>query len=346
MSIYIDRKFLHLVSPKLERFAQKKPDLYNFRCPICGDSQKNKSKARGFVYKKKNDYFFMCHNCGAGHTFYNFLKLVDPSLLKEYAYERFTNGETGNHNYPKPSFENFKSQPTFDEKKAQKKIELDTIESLPASHYAKEYVKARKIPEKYFNELYFAPCFKMLVESLGVEKQNLKEEDPRLIIPFYNENNELIAIQGRALSESKIRYITISLVENESNEGHKLKFYGLNRVDRNKRVYVVEGPIDSMFLPNAIATADSDLTRAAKLELTDFVLVYDNEPRNKEIVKQIGKAIASGYNVTLLPENIKQKDINDMILAGISPGEIVDLIDKFTFSNLRANLEFSSWKKV
>ena len=345
MSIYIDRKFLHLVSPKLERFAQKKPDLYNFRCPICGDSQKNKSKARGFVYKKSNDYFFRCHNCGASHTFYNFLKFVDPSLLKEYTYERFTNGETGNHNYPKPTFEEFKSQPAFNEKATQKKIELDTIESLPESHYAKAYVKARKIPEKYFSELFFAPDFKMLVQSLGVEKENLKSEDPRLIIPFYDENNELFAIQGRALSESKIRYITITLVENELLQGH-MKFYGLNKLNRNKKVYVVEGPIDSMFLPNAIATADADLTRAAKLELTDFVLVYDNEPRNKDIVKQIGKAIASGYNVTLLPENIKQKDINDMILAGISPDEILDIIDKFTFSNLRANLEFSNWKKV
>jgi hypothetical protein len=345
MSIYIDRKFLHLVSPKLERFAQKKQDLYNFRCPICGDSQKNKSKARGFVYKKSNDYFFRCHNCGASHTFYNFLKFVDPSLLKEYTYERFTNGETGNHNYPKPTFEEFKSQPAFNEKATQKKIELDTIESLPESHYAKAYVKARKIPEKYFSELFFAPDFKMLVQSLGVEKENLKSEDPRLIIPFYDENNELFAIQGRALSESKIRYITITLVENELLQGH-MKFYGLNKLNRNKKVYVVEGPIDSMFLPNAIATADADLTRAAKLELTDFVLVYDNEPRNKDIVKQIGKAIASGYNVTLLPENIKQKDINDMILAGISPDEILDIIDKFTFSNLRANLEFSKWKKV
>lgn len=345
MSIYIDRKFLHLVSPKLERFAQKKPDLYNFRCPICGDSQKNKTKARGFVYKKSNDYFFRCHNCGASHTFYNFLKFVDPSLLKEYTYERFTNGETGNHNYPKPTFEEFKSQPAFNEKSTQKKIELDTIESLPESHYAKTYVKARKIPEKHFSELYFAPDFKMLVQSLGVENENLKEKDPRLIIPFYNENNELFAIQGRALSESKIRYITITLVENERVQ-ERMKFYGLNKLDRNKKVYVVEGPIDSMFLPNAIATADADLTRAAKLELTDFVLVYDNEPRNKDIVKQIGKAIASGYNVTLLPENIKQKDINEMILAGISSGEILDLIDKFTFSNLRANLEFSSWKKV
>lgn len=339
MSIYIDRKFLHLLSPKLERFAQKKQDLYNFRCPICGDSQKNKSKARGFIYKKNNDYYYSCHNCGIGHTFYNFLKLVDPSLLKEYAYERYTNGETGNHNYPKPSFEGFKSQPAFDEKKAQKKIDLDTIEALPDSHFAKTYVQARKIPNRLYGELYFAPDFKMLVQSLGIEKQNLKEEDPRLIIPFFDESGELIAFQGRALSESKIRYITISMVETP-------KFYGLNKVDKNKKVYVVEGPIDSMFLPNAIATADSDLTRAAKLGLNDYVLVYDNEPRNKEIVKQIGKAIASGYNVTLLPENIKEKDINEMILAGISPDEILDLIDKFTFSNLRANLEFSSWKKV
>lgn len=328
-----------MVSPKLERFAQKKQDLYNFRCPICGDSQKNKSKARGFVYKKNNDYYYTCHNCGAGHTFYNFLRLVDPSLLKEYAYERYTNGETGNNNYPKPSFEGFKSQPSFNEKKAQKKIDLDTIEALPDSHYAKEYVKARKIPESFWKELYYADDFKEFVESMGIEKENLREKDPRLIIPFYDENKELIAFQGRALSESKIRYITVTVLDT-------VKFYGLDRVDRNKKVYVVEGPIDSMFLPNAIATADSDLTRAAKLGLTDFVLVYDNEPRNKDIVKQIGKAVASGYNVTLLPENIKQKDINDMILAEISSDEIVDLIDKFTFSNLRANLEFSSWKKV
>jgi hypothetical protein len=339
MSTYIDRKFLNLISSRLDRFAQKKADLFNFRCPICGDSQKNKSKARGFVFKKNNDYFFMCHNCGASHTFYNFLKLVDPSLLKEYAYERYTNGETGNANYPKPSFEDFKTQPTFAEKKEQKTINLDTIEALPDSHFAKAYVRARQIPKDFHKDLYFAPDFKMLVQSLGVEKENLKEEDPRLVIPFYDENKELIAIQGRALAESKIRYITISLVETP-------KFYGLNRVDKNKRVYVVEGPIDSMFLPNAIATADSDLTRAGKLGFADMVLVYDNEPRNKEIVKQIGRAIDSGYSVTLLPATMKEKDINDMILAGISPGEMLDIIDKFTFSNLRANLEFTSWKKV
>ena len=340
MSIFIDRKFLHLVSPKLERFAQKKQDLYNFRCPICGDSQKNKTKSRGFVFKKNNDYYYMCHNCGASHTFYNFLKFVDPSLLAEYALERYKNGETGNNNYPKPKFNNFKSKPTFEAPKEKIKINLESIDSLPESHYAKVYVESRKIPKEIQKELYFTEDFKLFVESLNIVKEKLKEKDARLIIPFYDENKNLIAFQGRAMGESKMRYITVTVDEDVT------KFYGLDRVDKNKKVYVVEGPIDSMFLPNAIATADSDLTRASKLGFADVTLVYDNEPRNKEIVKQIDRAIKNGNSVTLLPENVTQKDINDMILAGISSDEIVNLIDRYTFSNLRANLEFSTWKKV
>ena len=113
MSVYIDRKFLLQISPKLQRFAQKKTDLFNFRCPFCGDSQKNKSKARGFIYRKKNDYFFTCHNCGEGHTFYNFINHVDPSLVKEYQLERYKDGQTGNHNYPKPETMVNISKPVF-----------------------------------------------------------------------------------------------------------------------------------------------------------------------------------------------------------------------------------------
>jgi hypothetical protein len=268
------------------------------------------------------------------------MKFVDPSLLAEYALERYKNGETGNNNYPKPTFNEYKAKPTFTEKVEQKRIVLPSIESLPESHYAKVYVEARKIPKSFHKELYFAQDFKNFVESLDIEKENLKAEDARLIIPFYNENKELVAFQGRALGESKMRYITITVLENEQ------KFFGLDRVDKNKTVYVVEGPIDSMFLPNAIATADSDLTRVSKLRLDNCVLVYDNEPRNREIVKQIERAIKSGYNVSLLPESITQKDINEMILTEISSDEILDLIDKFTFNNLRANLEFTSWKKI
>lgn len=335
MSVYIDRKFLHLISPKLGRFAQKKQDLYNFRCPICGDSQTKKSKARGYIFRKNNDYFYMCHNCGASHTFYNFLNLVDPSLIKEYALERFKNGETGNHNYKKPTFDEFKSKPTFRDS-----IKLPTIADLPDGHFCKDYVKNRGIPEEFYMQLYYADDFKSFVESVQDEKTSLIEGDKRLVIPFFDKEKSLIAFQGRALGESKMRYVTITLRKDVT------KFFGLDRVDPNKKVYVVEGPLDSLFIPNAIATADSNLTRANELGFEDVTLVFDNEPRNKEIVKTIDRAIKDGNNVCLFPESVGEKDINDMILSGCSIHELLDLIDNFTFSKLRAELEFSRWKKI
>jgi hypothetical protein len=335
MSVYIDRKFLHLLSPKLERFAQKKQDLYNFRCPICGDSQTKKSKARGYIFRKANDYFFMCHNCGASHTLYNFIKFVDPSLLQEYALERFKNGETGNHNYTKPKFDEFKVKPTFKES-----IQLPTVAELPDGHFCKQYVINRKIPVEFHSQLYYADDFKSFVESMQEEKSGLVDDDKRLVIPFYDKDKSLIAFQGRALGESKIRYVTITLRKDVT------KFFGLNKVDPNKKVYVVEGPIDSMFIPNAIATADSNLTRANELGFNDVTYIFDNEPRNKEIVKTVERAIKEGNNVCLLPESIKEKDINDMILSGRTIHELLALIDNFTYSKLRAELEFSNWKRI
>lgn len=337
MSVFIDRSFLLRVSPKLQRFTEKKQDLYNFRCPICGDSQKNKTKSRGYVYRKGNDYFYICHNCRVSTSFYNFLDKVDPSLTKEYALERYKNGETGKHNYKKPTFEEVKqSAPQFRDT-----INLESVESLPDDHFARQYVINRKIPQEHFSQLYFAPDFKKFIDSLGVEKENLREDDPRLVIPFFDENKKLIAVQGRALGESKLRYITVKL--QEENE----KIYGLDRVDKSKMIYVVEGPIDSLFIDNAIATADSNLqTATKKFDKANITLVFDNEPRNKEICKLIDKAIENHYNVVIWPEMIHSKDINDMIMEGFSVEEIKEIIETNTFVNLRAKAEFMNWKKL
>jgi transcription elongation factor Elf1 len=336
MSVFIDRAFLLRLSPKLQRFTQKKDDLYNFRCPLCGDSQKNKTKSRGYVYRKKNDYFYMCHNCGASTTFYNFLDKVDPSLTKEYALERYKNGETGNNNYQKPDFEEFKAEkPVF-----KKALDLPSIDSLPEAHFAKVYVKSRKIPEAFQSQLYYAEDFAAFIQSLGIEKE-LHKEDRRLVIPFYDAEKNLIAIQGRALGESKLRYITIKLHE----DNHK--FFGLDRIDQDKMIYVVEGPIDSMFIENAVATADSNLESITSIyDKSKITLVFDNEPRNREIIKKIDEAIEKHYNVVIWPEMIESKDINDMVLEGFSPDEIQDIISKNTFVNLRAKAEFVNWKRV
>lgn len=338
MSIFIDRTFLLRVSPKLQKFTQKKDDLYNFRCPLCGDSQKNKTKCRGYIYRKKNDYFYMCHNCGISTTFYNFLDKVDPNLVKEYQLERYKNGETGNNNYTKPTFDEVKTQkPVF-----RKKLPLESIESLPEEHFAKTYVKSRHIPEEFYSQLYFAPDFSKFVQELGVHKEGLIEGDQRLIIPFYDAEKNLVAIQGRALGESKIRYISIKVQEDSP------KVYGLDRINPNEMIYVVEGPIDSMFLENAVATADANLMSISNIfDKSNVTLVFDNEPRNKEICKIIDDAIEKHYNVVIWPEMMENyKDINDMILNGFSPDEIQDIISKNTFVNLRAKAEFINWKKV
>lgn len=337
MSVFIDRSFLLQVSPKLQRFAKKKDDLYNFRCPICGDSQKNKTKSRGYIFRKKNDYFYMCHNCGLSTTFYNFLKQVDPNLLKEYQLERYKNGETGNNNYPKPDFEEFKTQkPNF-----KKALELPSIESLPEAHFAKDYVQKRQIPQSFHSQLYYAEDFLSFIQSLGIEKEGLYKNDKRLVIPFYNAEKELVAVQGRSLGESKLRYITLKLDE----DGPKL--FGLDRIDQDKMIYVVEGPIDSMFLENAVATADSNLESVTRhFDKSQVTLIFDNEPRNAEIVKKMEHAIDNHFNVVIWPPMVQDKDINDMILSGFSQDEIQEFIDKNTFLNLRAKMEFVNWKKV
>ena len=324
------------MSSRLGRFTKKKDDLYNFRCPICGDSQKNKSKSRGYVYRKKNDYFYMCHNCGISITFYNFLKQVDPTLLKEYQLERYTNGETRNNNYPKPSFDEFKTeQPIFKEK-----IQLPTIASLEEDHFARKYVQQRKIPIELQNSLYYANDFKQFVGSFGIEK-DIPDGDKRLVIPFYDKEKNLVAFQGRALGESKIRYITIKLHDDVK------KIYGAERIDPEKKIYVFEGPIDSMFIKNSVATADSHLEAITDVfDKSSVVLVFDNEPRNKEIVKQIERAIDNHMNVVIWPEMIVEKDVNEMVLNGFSTDEIQDILDNHTHQNLRAKMEFINWKKI
>ena len=335
MSVFIDRSYLLQISPRLQRFTKKKDDLYNFRCPLCGDSQKNKMKSRGYIYRKKNDYFYMCHNCGVSISFYNFLKNVDENLLKEYSLERFKNGETGTHNYTKPDFKELKTKPVFKEK-----LSISSIESLDDEHFAKKYVKSRNIPESYYSDLYYAEDFKKFVHSMNIEKE-LYDGEQRLVIPFYDKDKKITTIQGRALGASKLRYITIKLHE----DNHKI--FGIDRVDENEKIYVVEGPIDSMFLKNCVAMADSNLEAITEVyDKSNVVLIFDNEPRNKEIVKKVEHAVDNHFNVVIWPEMIEEKDINDMILSGFSIEELMDIIEKNTFLNLRAKMEFINWKKI
>lgn len=335
MSIFIDVKYLNLLSNRLLLFKQKQEFLWNFRCPICGDSQKKLTKARGYVHRKKNDLFFKCHNCGAGLTFSNFLKQIDVTLHAEYVMERYKNGENGHSNFKKPTF-HFE-QPKF---KTEQKLDigLPCLTELDDDHYCKAYVKSRSINPNKYKYLYFAQDFREWVETLNLDHSfDLIADDPRLVIPFIDEQGNLIAAQGRSLDKkSKLRYITIKVIEDAP------KIFGLNTWDRSKLTYVVEGPIDSLFVDNAIAMAGADLSTSMKfLGDADFVFVYDNEKRNKEIVKKMESIINQGHKIVIWPNTIENKDINDMILSGV---DVMKVLEENTYSGLQAKMKLVEFK--
>lgn len=355
MSVYIDRKYLGFVSSKLEQFKQKNTDLFNFRCPYCGDSKRNKIKARGYVYRKENDYFFICHNCGKSTTFGKFLEEIDGSTYRQYALERYSAGETGNHNYKKPNFDHLRGnaftrlqstaetvsqEQSENTNKTWNDIGLESIANLPEEHYARDYIKKRKIPEKFWNEIFFAPKFKdFLDQEFPDHGKDEIPNDDRIVLLYTNELGEVTNVAGRALSESKIRYVTIKVLDEK-------KLFGLHRIRKESKVYILEGQFDSFFVENSVASGDSNLGGVASvLPELDVTLVYDNEPRNKDIVKQIEKSIDKGYSVCLFPDTVKGKDINEMIQNGLTSDEIKSIIDTNTFSGLSAKLKFTHWKR-
>ena len=320
----VDSKFIGLISPRLQKFKKIKSDLYNFRCPICGDSQKNKSKTRGYLYGVKADVNFRCHNCGASMTFSNFLKTLDPVIHKQYVFERFKNNKTGRGTVVE--------EPKFDFKPPQFAPKVD-LPRASENDAARLYLEKRLIDPKIFN---YTPTFKKWVNTLVPNKfSDITYDEPRIIIPLIYEN-QLIGFQGRALGPNSVKYITIMLDDDAP------KIYGLDKINNGFPVFVTEGPFDSTFVSNSIAMcgADGDVRRWG---INDPVWVYDNEPRSHEIVKRISNTIDRGEKVVIWPNNINEKDINDMILAG---HDVMGVLNSNTYSGLTAQLQFNTWKRI
>ena len=338
MSTYVDIKYLNLMSHRLQRFSKKGDYLWNFRCPFCGDSKKSKSKARGYVYRTKNDLFYKCHNCSKGTNLANLILGVDESLYKEYLVERYKEGSTANGrggNVKNPVFNIPK--PVFIQKDILSKHK--SFRELGQDHPAVKSMGKRLLPQSRYCDIYLVHKFFTWTNELIPNKfKDLTNDHPRMVIPFRDANGKVFAYQGRAFGEEQPKYITIVLDQNNQ------KIFGLDRVDDSRNIIIVEGPIDSLFLPNCIAVAQGDL-RLPQYK-TKSTLVFDNEPRNREIVKNIEKAIEEDYSVVIWPSEIEEKDINDMIISGLTNVEITDIIHRNTFSGLQAKTQLSHWKKI
>ena len=321
----IDSKYVNLVSSRLQKFKRVKANLYNFRCPICGDSKKHKNKARGYLYQVKTNTNFKCHNCGASLSLNNFLKQIDPVLHKQYTMEKFKEGFAGGRNFvvEEPKFEF--SKPVF-----KKKLDIPLASEVPI---AKEYLSKRGLDPTKF---YFTDKFKEWVNTQKKTFDYIKKDESRIIIPMYDESKTLIGFQGRSLGPNSVKYITVMLNEEAP------KIYGLDTIKTEKPIYIVEGPFDSSLIENSVAMCGSDID-IRTFGWSDYIWVFDNEPRNREIVERINKTISRGDKVVIWPAFVEEKDINDMVQHGHNVSRV---LESCTYSGLEAKVKFNIWKKV
>lgn len=339
---WLEEKYIGSVSTRLSMFKRLGDGTYNFRCFVCGDSRKSKTKARGYLLRKDSKYGYFCHNCNVSMSFTTFLKTLDNNLYNEFIRERFKENSANTTHIvePLPDISKFIT-PKFIKYTALSN--LKKISQLPLEHPARRYVVSRQIPTPYHSKLFFCPKFKAWTNTLVPNKFNIENGDePRLVIPFVDQQGNMFGYQGRAFGSREPRYITIILNEQIP------RVYGMESINTAEKVYIVEGPIDSMFLHNCLAMAGSHLDKTVSqigLKPGNIVVIYDNEPRNKEIVKNIDKVIDQGYNVCLWPSYIQQKDINEMIKSGITLRDIQRVIDEHTYSGLTAKLMLNQWKK-
>ncbi len=329
---WVDKKYLRLVSSRFRNSSWKNEELLNHSCPYCGDSEKNPHKARGYHFKMKETYIYKCHNCGVSKPFGKFLKEQDSSMWKQYAVEKFYKKD--------PTFTNVvvpKTKVVFKDDPLKKVGCISAVEAKEAT----DYLNHRQIPKNKWDDLYYIENCQSLSLLDYKYKDRVFGNDPRLILPFYSRQGKLIGVSGRALNNNKLRYLTLKFDDQES------LIYGLRTVDYNKKVYVTEGPIDSLFLPNAIAVAGSDFSKLKSYVPTEqAVVVFDNERRNSELIKKMSQIIDDGFEICFWPKHIKQKDINDMILNGLSANVVEQTINENKFSGLSAKMALSDWSKV
>jgi hypothetical protein len=344
MSLYIDIKYLHAIAYRLENFKKKSQDLFNCRCPLCGDSQRNKKRARGYFYRGKQDLYYKCHKCGASHHFGTFLKNFDPNQYSQYVVERYADGGHGRATAHKNVEEVLKfEEPKFTKKPEPKLIDsiMDRLDTLPDDHEVIQYVTNRRIPRDAFDRLYFIPNVKDVIQLNDKYKNSIITSEPRLAIPFLDGNNKLLVVSLRGIRGESLRYINIKVDEDAPS------IFGLDKVDPTQEVFVVEGPLDSLFLHNSIACAGTSFGKIDQLPIAKdkITIIFDNQPKNRDVGKLMNKYIDQGYRIVIWPD-VPGKDINEMIENGLTSEEIQDIINHNKFLGLAAKAKYAMWRKV
>lgn len=332
--LWVDLKYLRMISYRIEGFKEKKPnELYNCRCPICGDSSRNNKKRRGYFYAKSSNINYACHNCGASMSFGSFLKWLDTNLHRTYLLDKFGKNE--------PILDTPKKEEAKDETNDVNLLlnKLELVSDMDPAGVAYQYLLKRKIPRERWSDIYFAKRFVSWAKGHVPDKfpNKILVDHPRLIFPWRDLHGKMTAYSARTIGQVEPKYYTIPLQEEKG-------FFGLDRLDFSKTVYVLEGAIDALFLDNCVAVGTSALWKFTST--SDTVYIPDTDVRNKEVMKIVRKMVVDGLKVCMLPTGEHGKDINEMVLSGMKKDEIKQLIDDNTYQGLAAELKFGSWCRV
>lgn len=333
---WLEEKYVSLGFSTLRNFRQKRndPPLYNFSCPICGDSETDKTKARGYLYENEGRLKYKCHNCSVPMTFSQLLKHINPDLYRNFIVELFGEKKSSKKKEVVPKV----GKQTEKILQVHKEDPLQVLEPLSDEH--RSYLKARKIEN--VDGFYSIANMNRLKPFLLEKEIKLKNED-RIVIPVLNFNRKVVGVVCRTSDEKNtLRYINLKMSEEPM-------IYNAPKVNPKKTIYVFEGIMDSTFVSNSVAVCGSDLTKAEELfEKNRLVLVYDNQPKNREIAKKMENAINQGFSVVIWPEGMDRhgKDINKLITNGFSSDKVYDTIRENTFKGMTAFARFKKWKKI
>lgn len=348
--LHVDLSWLHQISNSLNLFGKVKEGVFNCRCNVCGDSAKNKSATRMYFYVKQGKLNVFCHNCGYSKSFYSYMKehfqYEFDVYKKETLFDSFKAFEPSKTATQAVIIEPASSilLPANDTSQrdpavlySEFKQWCTPIAELDATHPAKVYLKSRGFTPLETSRLLYTDDFGDIARKVNPEAGAKLREEARIVIPFVNPSGVVDMMQGRSLDpESKLRYISIK--RNDDVE----KIYGRFELDDAEIVRCVEGPLDSLFVDNCIATCDANLNRSDA-----DVLIWDIQPRNKEIVRYMEEAIESQRSLVIWPiVPDKKLDINDLIKKGVTRQQLMAMIDSNTYNGLTAKLKFSQWKKL
>ena len=257
--------------------------------------------------------------------------------------ERYKTG-SDRRNTPSPEFKFTK--PKF-KSVADELKKIQSLTKLPESHPAIQFMICRKFPKYAFTLLYYTDDFAAWARLLDPSKDQLVENDARLVIPYFNREGQLYAAQGRSLDPTDgLRYITC-VADREDGISNR-RWFGLERHSTSKSTIILEGALDTFFLDNAIAMGGAGAFKhlPVGVDKETSIIVYDNEPRNKEICKYMHTMLHRGYRVCVWPERLGAKDINDMVLAGRSKSVIERDILQNAVSGLEGFTRLVQWQKT